>query len=475
MMRALIPNNKAIALGCLVLVLLVLFPLTSCAGVFGILSRLSKTVDNVDINLPLHKLNFPDNIRGLTPATIKPGEDGQWKIVQSDGSTTPIDNMLKRQSDDSSGSVFVVRTADLPDNMQQFDTLPAKTPILIQGKKMRIFELHRDKEVTLRYKNVSLPVKEISEIRDGLWMLQRPSFGRGVRFIQFENGSTSPLPSTRYASSMGVESIGTDQLIPSMRALKNQTVVLSGRVINGHLQMGEKGSIGMPVQKIVQAANDNDIRLVILESDKPNHILKEVSHSMEKALKDDSNLYDTAGDFFNHLRVPNSTKMLELYSIRSGENQIAVQWIAGKIESTSSSASFSTELLKHIPAHLLLQSTRIYVPDRERSRELDSRIIPGINSWVQFYVIISAILGFIVPGTSWKLWRKVWARDRRSEHQNIMVFLLSWLAHRILFLVLFIPILGSLSFLWLILSSIYKVINFILFRPTRWVFQKVMT
>ncbi|MCK5663078.1 MAG: hypothetical protein KAI17_06310, partial [Thiotrichaceae bacterium] len=110
-------------------------------------------------------------------------------------------------------------------------------------------------------------------------------------------------------------------------------------------------------------------------------------------------------------------------------------------------------------------------PDQQRSQELNDRIIPGIPSWIQFYILFSVILGFITPGTSWRLWKKIWALRPRREYQYLIAFLLSWLLHRLFFLILFMPVLGGFSFIWFLILTTYQIIKFTLFQPARWIYQ----
>lgn len=453
------------------LVSLLLFSSSANAGLFSTLSKIGKATKNADVDIPLNRLELPDNIRDFTPAIIKPDADGQWNITQPDGTVTHIDDLLYQSTPGSSRLALVIRASDLPGDMQQFDNLPHDWPVFIEGKKHRLFELHRGESAALSYNNVVLRVKTMDEVRDGLWMLQRPSMARAVRFVKLDKKAASALPSNTYASGFAVESVAADGLIDSMKSVRNQTLVLSGRIIDGQLRGSAKDSFAVPMQKLQQVADKNDIRLVVLDSDQPDLVLKKVSHSMRQAVKDNHAQYESIGDFFNRLSDPDSPNRLELHASRSGENQIAIQWQATKAVTTGNMFNTNAEILKHMPVHLLLHSTLFYIQDQERSKELDDRIIPNVPSTIQFYVIISVVLGFTALGTSWRLWRKLWPRRMRSEYRYLLVFMLQWSLHRLLFLLLFIPTLGAFSFLWLLLLIIYKVFDWVLIKPSRWLYR----
>ena len=412
--------------------------------------------------MSLNKLELPDNIKDFAPAAIKLDADGEWHITQPDGSVTQIDVLLNQSKTSSTRLALVLRDIDLPKDLHQFDKLPSDWPVFIQGKNNRLFELTRGKSTTLIYNKVLLRVKNTKDIRQGLWMLQRPSKVRATRFIKLDKKTTSPLPANTQGPGFVVESMKVEDLMSLMRSAKNQTLVISGRIIDGKL-------FSVSMKELQAIAADNDIKLVVLDSDRPGLVLKKVSRSMRRAAENQQMQFDTMGDFFNRLAVSDSRNKLELQTSSSGENQMAIQWKVAK--SVSEDRLVDADVLVHMPVHLLLHSALVTMPDRARSHELDNRIIPNIPSMIQFYVLISVVLGFTALGTSWKLWRKIWLLKTRREYSNIMVLILLWPLHRLLFLLLFLPLLGMFSFIWLVMSVIYKVFDWTLIRPSRYLYR----
>lgn len=457
-----------------ILCLLLLCPSASNAGLFSALSKISKVTKKADVDIPLNKIELPDNIKDFSPAIARPDADGQWNITLADGTTIHIDDLLKQPERGKSKLALLIRSQDLPDHIKQFDNLPDDLPVFIQGKKNRLFELKRGESAALAYNNVLLPVKNINDIKDGLWMLQRPSMNKTVRFFQLAKRPNSILQNNTYGSSFTVESATADSLIDSIKSFKNQTLVLSGRIIDGKLFGSGKNSSGLLMKKLQKAAEDNDIHLVILDTDKPDLLLKKIAHSMQQAFQNNHIQHDTTADFFNRLVDPINPNQLELQLSHSGKTQMAIQWKANKTDMLDVTNTPS-EILKHMPAHLLLHSALSHTPDQQRSKELHDRIIPGISSDIQLYVIASIILGFTALGTSWKLWKKIWFLKARSEYSHLILFFMLWPVHRLLFLLLFIPALGMFSFFWLVISIIYRVFNFIFIRPSRWMYRVIRT
>ncbi len=463
-------NGKyQIKLWCLLLLLLVCAP-TSHAGIFSTLSKIGKTINNADIDIPLSKLELPDNIKDLTATNIKMDVNNEWSIIHPDGSGIHIDKLLDQNPEKVA---LVIQKSNLPKNIHQLNNLPLNLPIIIQGKQGRLFTYHQGEPATIAYKNLQLRVTTMDELKDALWLLQRPPVSRTPRFLQIDETASKPLASNIPNSSLSVETISPDSLIQSMHSFKYQTLVLSGKVIDGKLFGKSHNFQGVSLQKLQQEAENKDINLIILESDKPSLVLEKMSKAIKKANNKHIPPYDTTGDFFNFLRDPSNSNPVILQSSQSGARQVAIQWKTTRNIQADSKAELSNKILSGIPLHLLLQSVKIHFPDKQRSQELNDRIIPGIPSWIQFYAIFSVILGFITPATSWRLWKNIWSLQQKNEYQYLLVFLLLWLLHRFLFLILFLPILGGFSFVWFLMLSTYQVFNFILFRPSRWIYQSL--
>jgi hypothetical protein len=436
------------------------------------LSKIGKSINNADIDIPLSKIELPENIKDLTATNIKLDSNNEWSIIQPDGSGIHIDKLLDQNPEKVA---LIIQKSNLPKNIQQLNNLPLNVPIIIQGKQGRLFTYHRGESATITYKNVQLRVTTMDELKDALWLLQRPPVSRTPRLLQIDETASKSLASNIPNSSLSVETISPDSLIESMHSFKYQTLILSGKVIDGKLFGKSHNSQGVSLQKLQQEADNKDINLVILESDKPSLVLEKMSKAIKKANKNHILPYDTTGDFFNFLRDSSNSKPIILQSSQSGARQVAIQWKATRNTQADSKAELSDEILSSIPLHLLLQSAKIHFPDKQRSQELNERIIPGIPSWIQFYVIFSVILGFITPGTSWRLWKNIWSLQQRNEYQYLLVFLLLWILHRLFFLILFLPLLGGFSFIWFLMLTTYQVFNFILFRPSRWIYRYFVT
>ena len=392
------------------------------AGLLTALSKLGKSADNVDLP-SVHKLELPGELKDLDTVELKPGPDGQWRVIGGDGVTVDLAGQEK-------SSVLLIREHHLPRELSELTVIPAQWPLLVQGRGKVPIAIERHDGLALRYGGVRLAVSDIRALRHGLWLLQRPVRGRIVSFHNMDEVSGSSL-------------------LETMEGMSNQTLVLAGRL--GEVELA-------PLRRMAEA---RDLSLVILQSETPNKVIRRFRSEMQRMRGNVDGLHDTVGDLYNRLLDPNNPAPLQLSVSRSGEQQLAVQQLAPTVPASSS-------LPEPIALVLATRSVALVVPDRARSEELEARIIQGVSSWIQFYLLGSAVLGYLAIGTCWRLWGRVWGRRPRSEYRLWPGYALTRFVQGLLFMLLFIPLFGLPGFLWAVLTISYSLFHFLFVRPVRW-------
>ena len=447
---------------------------TANAGLISLITKASKAGKKGDFDLPASKVELPENMGDFTPVRIRPDSSGQWDIKLDDGTTLSVDGLMKRSANRGHKPVLILDALDIPNDFSMFKSIPESLPIYIKGKSGQVIELQRSEDIALKYKNVRLAVQNTNQLKDGLWHLQRPALAGPVRFFQLDKDANKLVQEKSYGSKAVVEKVGGNTLLDSMSSLKRQTIVISASVKNGLLQGANSG---VSIRRLQKIAAENDINLIIIDSDKPAKLLKGFAKDANASSQGVNNLYDTTGDFLNKFRDPKNTTSLELNLSDAGNSQSVIQLkpvkqlVVNKGIPTGEGNLISET---YVPLHLISRVVTLSRPDIERSKELDQRIIPWLNSDIQFYLITSIILGLIVFSTSWSLWNNIWSLRIRTEYSYVIEFAIIWLIHRLMFFMVFIPVLGYLCFLYAVLMVIFKVINFIFVKPVRWVLGKVI-
>ena len=452
---------------------------TANADFFSLISKAGKAIKKADVDVANSKIELPENMGNFSSARIRPNSSGQWEIKSEDGSILSFDDMLK-DSNKKNKHILVLESVDIPTDLSMFNNIPMSLPIYIKGKKGRVFELKRERGITLKYKDLQLQVSSSKQLKDGIWHLQRPALTGGIRFFQLDSNINKQLLGKVYGSKTAVEKIAVQALLQSMSLLKRQTIVISSSVKDGRLQGAGRN---IPIRALQKAAAENDITLVIIESDNPAKLLKILvsDANTKNGIKD---LYNTTGDFLNKFKDPKNPTSLKLSISKTGDIQSLVHLKSGKKRlgyKDSPDINKGLVNMSHIPLHLLSKGMIMYRPSLERSEELSQRIVPWLHSDISFYLIASSILGLTALSTSWMLWNKLWLLPRRKDYYSVLVFSPIWLIHKIFFIMLFIPVFGMLGFIYAFASFVVKIcmmvvklLNMIFINPVRWVFAKAI-
>ena len=441
---------------------------TANAGLISLLSKAGKAVNKVDVDVPIAKIELPENTGDYTPASIKPTSSGQWELKSDNGSRLSFDDLLKRDEGNKNKPVLILEAANIPNDFSMFNNIPESLPIFIRGKSGKVFEFQRGTVATLKYKGLRLRINNINELKDGVWHLQRPAMSTSVRMFQLDGKVTRQVPEKVYGSKTTIEKVAGNILIDLMRSMRRQTVVISAPVRNGRLQ--STGS-SVSINQLQKSASENDITLIIIDSDRPAKLLKSFVKSTDTDRGSVNALYNSTGDFFDKFRDPNNPAELELSLSNSGNSQSLIQL---KSRNKPSSNKVSSQIdIGYVTLHALSKTVSVYRPDQERNEELQHRIFPWLHSDIHLYLIASTVLGFMAISTSWSLWKKVWLVRRRTEYAHFLIFGLAWIIHRLLFVVIFIPVFGLFCFIYAIIRVIVKVVTVLFVNPVRWVIRKV--
>lgn len=441
-------------------------PASAEAGIFSLLSKLGKTthkVDSPDIDLP-DTVNFKELTNNLpegSAAEISLVNDN-WLAKTPDGKTKSVTEFVDHVNDSNNTSTLILRESNLPKSLSHFNSLPEGLAVKIISRNGNIYKLNRAGiPLTLKYKNIELSLSDTSKLDSVLWQLQRPVMTKKVRFVQLSNNVNTELPSQIMGAKPTIETVGMNGLLNSIKGLRFETMVLSGKVKEGVLHYGEQR---IPIKQLEDAAASSDVNLIILGSDNSKKVLQNLTHN----LKEQAN---SVADFYNRFVPTDTATPMRIKMTDSGELQTGIHI---EIPATTSVENVSShpDHLAIMSLHLMVESVKILQPSEERVKELDRRIFPTIHSSIQFYVIISFFSGLLFAVTSWFLYLKIWRSPERVNYGNIFSFSGIYLLHRFGFVLLYLPILGLISPFYLMVTWTYAVINTLLIKPIIWLASK---
>jgi len=439
-----------------------LLPFEVHSGLLNGLSKLTKAVKDTDINVPISKVDMPEEFKGLTTETIKMDANGNLVVIHADGSRTPLQLFNKANN---SNKVLIISEYDLPQNLKTLDTIPKKIPLFIKDKANKLYEIKRDGGYKLKFKNLEIKVSDKETLRDAFWFLKKPSHKKHPRLIQLTN-SNEELAIKQYRHNPGIEKADISHLMNTISRMTNQSLILAAKVKNGRLYT-DNSEVSIKMSEIKKVAVENDLQLTIISSDNTHKALSNISRKVKSEYKDGKIQYQTNAEFLNKIAEASETKLIEISVTERVDSQLVVQWINREHELLAE--KYSSPQIKTIPFHVTLHSISIIQPDRERQKELDARIIENVNSWLQFYIISSTVLGFIAIGTSWRLWKKIWQPEKPLDSRWNVSYYLLLILHRLIFLILHLPLLGLFSFIWMVIYMSYRIINYSLIIPIVWI------
>lgn len=444
------------------------------AGIISILSKLGNVtnkVDAPDVNLP-HSFHFKEAISNLSDGSAAEISivNGRWLAKMPDGKRQSVDEFVDSVHGGGEPPTLVLAESNVPKSFSQFNSLPQGLAVKIISRNGKVYSLNRTSvPATLKYQNIELVLSDSAQLDSILWQLQRPSMTQQVRFVRLAKDVDAKLPSQVYGSKPAIDTVGMNNLIKSIKNMRLETMVLSGKV-KGEFFHHDERRISM--KQLEQAAASRDVNLIILGTDKPKNALQGVADSFE-AHHHGIGTSDSVADFYNRFAPVDVITPMRIKVTDSGELQTAIH-LERKAKVASRQAPGALEHVAAIPLHLLLvESVRILQPNKDRVKELDRRIFPAVSSSIQLYTIVSFFSGIFFAGTSWFLYLKLWRSPARESYSNTFYFCGVYVLHRLSFILLYLPILGFFSPFHLIVRWIYAIINTLLFKPLHWLISKL--
>ncbi|MAX53626.1 MAG: hypothetical protein CMH22_16750 [Methylophaga sp.] len=442
------------------------------AGLISGLSKLGKSIDAPDsphgssFRFADELAHYPEG--GVAEISFNPSQN-QWLAKTPDGKSVPVHQFTETAADANKQATLLLSESHLPYSLDAFNKLPSDVAIKIKSRQGKTYSLTTSPTTKLIDKHISISISDISALKTAMWQLQRPISSSNMRLIQLADNPEVTLPKQNYGSKIPVDKVGTKQLLNALKTMRQQTFVISAKVENGFLMHGKEK---IAVKDLEKVAADRDISLIILGSDKPKKTLQTLAKDWQKK-KDDGSLNTyTTGDFYNAFAAKNSSAPIPVGIDSSGKLRTALHFdhrapTKAAVEKQSSSLELAS-----MPLNVLAKSAMLLQPNEARAKELDDRIHPLIPSWVHLSLIASLAIGLVSYKTSWFLYLKLWSSPVRVNYPTWHAFTIRYLLHRLGFVLLYLPLLGFISPIYILITWTYKIIHFLLIRPASWILSK---
>lgn len=438
-------------------ILFLCFISTSDAGIFSAVGKAAKAAKKVDIDAPSLKLDvdLPKHFPDHTPVKLFESPTGEWHIKLPDGNFTSLRALAalpKKQR-----HALIIDRYDLPQDLSKFDAIPDDYPVFIKYRHNQLFAFKTGASKSIAYQNVVIDVKNIKELQRAMWHLHRPIMSKGTHWLYLDKDPNKTLPPTILNGRSTVDSVGSQHVLDMMRQSRLQTVVIAGEIQKSKLLIPDSKNV-IEIAALSRAAERYDVSLIILDTPKPVVTLK-------TSIKDFTNLSSaSSAQLLSTIAKPTVDNPLKLSINANERSQIAIQ-SRPRLSETVQTQSGSIDMPLSI---------HLFKPTQERDEELDDRLIPYVHSNISWYLLFSALLGFVFMGISWRYWNTLWQVKQSSEYSNILIYLFLRIIHFSIFVIIYLPVLGLPSLLLYIVLWILGALNFLLIKPIRWLFSKLI-
>ena len=321
--------------------------------------------------------------------------------------------------------------------------------------------------------NLIVGVRQRTMFDEAVHYLGRPLNRSTIRVLGFEPGGPKTLSSVpsfdRATKTALVDAIDPSFAASSLSRLKGQTVLVTGRVEGDLLHVTPSGGAAgaLKISDLSSAAEAFDVNLVILQTaatHQPggrNWLWQKVEVAgLEEGLK-----RATLGDFISAVGAgrgelivaaqPSTPGRIMLTAMPSGQSAAPL---------TDQVGSWLSDLTSQALGKVVSEGVQVFASDKSRETELESRLIAGIPSWVQYTYIAGVILGLLGFDYSVPWWRRIWPKEERAEYASGIGFYLARAARQGAFLFLFLPVAGIPAFTLEFMANLWYQIK----APIRW-------
>lgn len=324
---------------------------------------------------------------------------------------------------------------------------------------------------------------------EALWHLRRPLSRSSIRVVSLEPGAAQTLTAAPRFDAQEkaalIDRIDPWKLPATVNAIRGQTLVVTGRIEGEflHFRPASGAEKSLLIGDLKRAAMDADVNLVVLEAVDPlqpggrNWFWQKVQ---VKGLDDALKRADFA-DFLDALGQHRHNMVVE--ARRSTEGRIGFEvspagGAAGAVTDsiTDTMASWTEAIFSHALGNIVASGIKADLVDKERQRERDLRIVPGVPSLIQFLYIAGLVLGLAGLSYAKRWWAWLWPPEQRSEYAGAAGYQAARGIRLVLFSFIFLPLVGVPAGLWVLVKGLFDQLCFFLklpFRLARWLWRRI--
>ena len=437
-----------------------------------------------------HLKSLANAPKGALAAHATP--EGHWQFVNREGQvfTAGTPEELKRvmptlapdalSAGDPKMSLYLSESSVF-DNRSALDQLPkdADLQVVTDARTYAVARKGSGKEATLTAyvrPSVAVELADQALFDETVAYFERGLNKANIRTLALEPGASnllSPTPKFDAVTTAPlVDQIDPVHLAAAFRSIRGQTALVVGRVENGKLfyTPSRGAELSRDIEEITGAASQNDVNLVMLDTGAARQPggRNWLWQTVEVGGLADAAKAKTFGDFLEALASKRGGFQATASREGSGRVQISAKPTAEGNGITGDAANLFEEAVGHITGEVVTNAAEFHSRDQSSELELNSRLIPGIPTFIQIPYLVSLVAGVLSWPTVRAWWRKSWpselagsAKQRRMA-RNILRETVFWL--------LFLPLAGMPALLWQLAVQTWTSIT----APFRWFHRRFL-
>jgi hypothetical protein len=416
--------------------------------------------------------------------------EGHWKFVNRDGevftAATPeelkraVPILLPEASPGSSLSLYLSEETVFGERALLKDLPSGASLRIVAGRDsyplVHRIEGARDELFAAVRPNLAVELRDLKLFDEAIAQLERPLSRSSIRTLALEPGGPPTLSSaprldlaTREAL---VDAIDPPMLAGAMRAVRGQTVLVTGRVEDNLLMFRPSGGSeqSLKLGDLTRAAADADVNLVILHADAPrqpggrNWLWQRISvGGLDDALK-----RATFGDFLDALAA--SRGEFRVATQREGSGRVSIRATGFEADSqplTGVVGDWWSSTASSITGNVVTKAVEVHARDEDRQKELDRRLIPFIPSWYQAAFLVGLVSGVIGWSVASDWFARLWPPEQRAEYGNAIGYRAAQGVRLLALFFVFLPIVGAPALIVWMLQQFWTLVTLPV-RAVRW-------
>ena len=326
---------------------------------------------------------------------------------------------------------------------------------------------------------VVVPLTDQASFKEVIWHLERSLRRSDVRVLALDRNGPAALPGHRRVDGKArgplVDRIAADHLLRALPSLRRQTVILTGRIEADRLIFRSERGFETPVDltRVREVAGANDINLVVLNTLAPrqpgsrNWLWQTVDvEGLDHALKG-----RTMADFFNSLAGADNKVEVRINTVEGQRTSLSVATLRQGVSVPGSETidGWIAEVISEVAGGVVTSAILLDIASAARRKELNSRIIPGIHSDLQFGYLGLMLAGLLGLPMARHWWFWLWPPEQRSEYGGWFGYQSARLVRLVLFILIFLPIVGLPAMICHFLYTLWQWLT-LPWRVAKWLF-----